>query len=105
MGPFLIVHGGEPAAVRDLAARGARRLEALGLGPATIVFEGGGTSVVCGPRRVAPAAEQKLGSSSGAAGWAVSAGCWLSGAAADDAADVLARLGAALRGGPSTWAP
>ena len=107
MGPFLIVHGSEPAAVRDLAARGARRLEALGLGPAAIIFAGGATAVVQCARRGVPADEQEAdkGGSAGAAapGWAVAAGCWMAGGRNDAAA--LARLGAALRGGPSAWAP
>ncbi|HZJ71800.1 MAG TPA: hypothetical protein VFF36_12785, partial [Planctomycetota bacterium] len=70
MGPFLIVHGGEPAAVRDLAARGARRLDALGLGPAAAVFQGGATAVVRCPRRGAPAERESAPS---ADGWAVAA--------------------------------
>ena len=98
MGPFLIVHGGEPAAVRDLAARGARRLDALGLGPAAMVFQGGATAVVRCPRRGAPAERESAPS---ADGWAVAAGCWLAGGRDD--ASALARLGASLRSGTAAW--
>jgi len=96
MGPFLIVHGTDPAAVRDLLARGARRAQALGAAAPSVV-ERGATAVACFPRR----GERTAREEPTAAGWTAAAGCWLNGGRNDAA--TLAALGAALRSGRAGW--
>lgn len=97
MGQFLIVHGREPATVRELLARGVQRFERLGAGRPELRFEQGTTAVARFPRRCAPSPA----SDERAPGWAVAAGCWLAARHADGAA--LAGLGAALRSDLHEW--